>query len=113
MQLVVKVSNDKQASLYYQGDSGGPTNCLHMGKWTVAGVASWVRGCHNAPTVYTSTAWYLDWVQDQIDWYEDRMACGTKPPQTPWQGTKTAHESDSDNQVRPRFTQTTSCRSNK
>ena len=69
---------------FTQGDSGGPATCYHDGQWTVVGVASWVRACDNAPTAYTRTSFYLDWIEDEIAWYEDRMTCGTKPPQQEW-----------------------------
>ena len=64
-----------------QGDSGGPANCYHNGKWYVVGVASWVQHCHESPTVYARTSYFIDWIEKHMAWYDDRITCGTKPEQ--------------------------------
>ena len=84
-----------------QGDSGSPANCYHEGNWVVVGIASWVRGCHNAPTVYARTSYYLDWIHDKMAWYDDRMKCGTKPEQKEWLGVPEIIPEVGDDEVSP------------
>uniref|UniRef100_A0A670ZAN1 Peptidase S1 domain-containing protein n=1 Tax=Pseudonaja textilis TaxID=8673 RepID=A0A670ZAN1_PSETE len=53
-----------------QGDSGGPMvcKCDESDNWLLAGIVSWGAGCGMAgvPGVYTSVAYYADWIQLHI-----------------------------------------------
>ncbi|KAM3924758.1 acrosin-like [Leptodactylus fuscus] len=54
-----------------QGDSGGPLNCREprTKTFSVVGITSWGSGCgqFQSPGIYTSTHYFLNWIQDKMD----------------------------------------------
>ncbi|XP_035828511.1 mast cell tryptase-like [Aplysia californica] len=55
------------------GDSGGPLMCQQEGRFYVAGVMSWlIKNCsgHNFPNVFTRVPNYMDWLYEQLDYFE-------------------------------------------
>ncbi|KAL8608951.1 hypothetical protein ACOMHN_060628 [Nucella lapillus] len=55
------------------GDSGGPLMCEQDGRFYVTGVMSWlINNCsaQGFPNVFTRVGSYLDWIYEQLDFYE-------------------------------------------
>ena len=59
-----------------QGDQGGPLVCNDQ----LQGLVSWGWGCarRNSPGVYTKVCYFIEWIKDEIDKFEDRFGIDSK-----------------------------------
>lgn len=50
------------------GDSGGPLQCLHKGRWHLVGVTSYGKACAlpYIADVFTKVAAYREWIEEMI-----------------------------------------------
>lgn len=72
--MFYKIDIGKDNNVYFQGDSGGPLQCsLKDGRWVLAGLTSFGSGCAKPgyPDVYTRLAFYIPWINKQINKYKD------------------------------------------